>query len=149
MASENRVKIPVEFYEEVVQTSNPDELVTWLKRFRTTMVLKEMARQELVGSAIDRAYASDLKDEEIKRLGRDPFLLASAMNDIEGRCVVTNEGSKQKDKRAKRHIPDACAILNIRCCNMFRLIRLLNFRTSEYREGVERQLPFRSVSAPE
>ncbi|MCY4673131.1 MAG: DUF4411 family protein [Bacteroidetes bacterium] len=72
---------------------------------------------------------SDLNDEDIRKIGRDPFLIAYALRDPEKRVVVTTEVSKPKRERANRHIPDVCKDLKVRCCNTFEFIRELNFRT--------------------
>ena len=54
------------------------------------------------GRRTDKKVASDLKDDEVERLGRDPFLIAHALVDPEHRCVVTTENSKPKKQRANR-----------------------------------------------
>ena len=121
--------MPVEVYEEVVNTKKPDDFVRWIRRRRKTVELGETVQPDLVASVVDRGYAPNLKEDEIRRLGRDPFLIAYALRDTENRCVVTNERSRPGRQRGNRHIPDVCAGLDIRCINMFRLIRDLDFRT--------------------
>ena len=82
----------------------------------------------MVARAVAKGYAVDHTDNEIQQLGRDPFLVASAMVS-EGRCVVTTEVSKPGRRRANRHLPDVCASFGVTSCNTFELTRRLNFRT--------------------
>lgn len=141
MAEERRVAVPVEVYEETVHRKKPDDFVRWIRRRRETMKLGETVRPDLVASVVDRGYAPDLKEDEIRRLGRDPFLVAYALRDPEDRCVVTHERSRPGRQRANRHIPDVCADLNIRCIHLFGLIRELDFRTGGQLLEVTRRLP--------
>jgi len=126
------VKIPLENYEEIVG-ENPkrgqDDLVDWMMDNKDILVLDETADKDLVSRVIDQNYASDLNDEELESLGRDPFLIAYALRDKAERCVVTTETSKPSRKRANRHIPDVCRDLGIHCCNTFEFVRRLNFTT--------------------
>ena len=70
------ITIPEETYEEIVSPSSrrPDELADWLRSQRVTMMLDEQVNPELVAAVIDQGYAPDLTDEEIEKVGRDPFL---------------------------------------------------------------------------
>lgn len=147
MAEERRIAVPVEVYEEVVNTKKPDDFVRWIRRRRKTVELGETVQPDLVASVVDRGYAPNLKEDEIRRLGRDPFLIAYALRDTENRCVVTNERSRPSRQRANRHIPDVCAGLDIRCINMFRLIRDLDFRTGGSLIEVTRRLPLNDPPA--
>ena len=73
-------------------------------------------------------YASDLTDNEIEEIGRDPFLIAYAMAG-EDRCVVTVETSQPRKQRHNRKIPDVCKSMGVKCCNPFEFNRQLGFRT--------------------
>ena len=64
-------------------------------------------------------YLPNPTDEELKKIGRDPFLLSHALKDPKNRCVVTTEFSKPTRRGANRHIPDVCNDFNIRCINNF------------------------------
>jgi hypothetical protein len=77
---------------------------------------------------VNDGYADDLTDVEVEQIGRDPFLIAHAMNG-NGRCVVTTEASKPSKKRQNRHIPEVCNPMNIPCCDTFKLNKALDFRT--------------------
>ena len=101
---QGRIKIPQEFYEEAPE--NQVSLVT------------------------EQGYADDLTDEELEKIGRDPFLVAYALVDIQNRSVVTTEHSKPSRRRANRKLPDVCDDFNVRCINTFTLIQELDFRTA-------------------
>ena len=122
-SSLGRAKVPLEIYEEL--TTGTDDLARWMKDHRQ---LKSRFGK-LVAKITNECYAPDLYDEEVEKMGRDPFLMAYAYADKERRCVVTTEASRPKRKRANRHIPDVCQDLGVRCCNTFQLLRELDFTT--------------------
>ena len=129
-AGENgNVKIPLEVYEEI--SDGKDELANWAKQeqIKTALLFQEEVDVSLVSYATDQGYASDLSDEEIVKIGRDPFLIAYALKDKRSRCLVTTEVSKPSRLRANRHLPDVCADLEVRCYNTFEFVRALNFST--------------------
>ena len=126
-AALERIAVPLEIYEEL--TDGSDALSDWMKDHRKALVLQESAREELVAEVTSMGYADDLDDEEIEKLGRDPFLIAYAYADKARRCVVTSEASRPKRDRANRHIPDVGRSLDVSCCNTFQLLRELNFST--------------------
>ena len=123
-----RVKIPLEMYEEVL-AGKDDDLTRWLKDNGGALRLDEDVDAVRVALVMDIGYARDLSDEEVERVGSDPFLIAHALGDPEHRTVVTTEVSRPKKRRANRHIPDVCRDLKVRCCNTFEFIKALNFTT--------------------
>ena len=123
-----RVKIPLEMYEEVLAGKN-DALTNWLKGNRDALLLPEDVNRTVVARVTDSGYAPDLSDEEIERIGRDPFLIAYALSDRARRTVVTTEVSKPSRQRANRHIPDVCDGLGVLHCNTYEFIRVLDFTT--------------------
>jgi len=125
--TEDRVKLPLEVYEEF--KVGKDDLAMWAKEIEEALLLNENADPAIVSRVVVDGYAADLADDEVEKLGRDPFLIAYALSAPEDRCVVTTEVSKPKRERANRHIPDVCADLGIRCCNTFELVRELDFKT--------------------
>ncbi len=124
-----RIKIPLEIYEEF--SGGNDDLAAWASEptRRSTMVLDEEPDADDVRRVIGHGYAEDLTDDEIEKLGRDPFLIAYAYRGREERIVVTTERSKPKQTRANRHVPDVCSDLGVEWCDTFRLLRDLDFRT--------------------
>ncbi len=133
MADLGRVKMPQEMYEEVVlpAPSSPDGLVEWSTVNRDSLVLDEPVVVELVDRVTSQGYADDLTDDELVKVGRDPFLIAHALAGNQGlRTVVTTEVSKPSRKRANRRLPDVCRDFNVPCINTFTLIQTLDFRTN-------------------
>ncbi len=142
LANNQKTKTPFEMYGEVMKgrrskakgidgetiERKKDELTDWLGKRKGEMVLDENVNIELINRVMI-CYGSDLNDEDIRKIGRDPFLIAYALQDPEKRVVVTTEVSKPSRIGANRHIPDVCKDLKVRCCNTFQFIRELNFRT--------------------
>jgi hypothetical protein len=124
------VKVPIEIYEEI--RDGNDELAVWTKddTVEAALLLDEAADPALVSKITEQGYASDLADDEILKVGRDPFLLSYALSDLTNRTIVTTEVSKPGRQRANRHIPDVCSTFNIRCRNTFEFVRELNFSTN-------------------
>ena len=132
MAELGEVKVPEEMFEEVVvpRPTSPDALVDWSTANRELLVLDESVVVELVDRVTREGYADDLTDDELVKVGRDPFLIAYALaGDHRRRTVVTTEVSKPSRKRANRHLPDVCGDFNVPCLNTFTLIQTLDFRT--------------------
>ena len=135
-----RIKVPLEIIEEIQKgrkrkEEKEDPLVEWIRDAdnHSALLLNEECDPASLQHVIDKGYASDLTEDEIEQLGRDPFLVAYAMaGDKTGdkRCVVTTEISKPSRKRQNRHLPDVCRALSVQCCNTFALTRALEFRTS-------------------
>ena len=126
--AKRRVKIPLEMYEEVL-AGKDDDLTRWAKDNRDALLLDEDVNETLVARVTDSGYAPDLSDEEVERVGRDPFLIAYALGDRTRRTVVTTEVSKPTKQRANRHIPDVCDGLGVLYCNTYEFIRALDFTT--------------------
>ncbi|MDZ7859775.1 MAG: DUF4411 family protein [Candidatus Krumholzibacteriota bacterium] len=124
------VKIPIEMYEEIAEGN--DNLGNWTKRpdIERAILLDEDVEESLVEKVIKEGYASDLTDVEVEKIGRDPFLIAYGLQDIEERRIVTTEVSKLTKIRANRHIPDVCDDFGLLAINTFEFIRALNFTTS-------------------
>ncbi len=130
MGTRGFVKIPIEMLEELQE--GRDTLADWAKDSEviSSLLLNEDADVYFVSQVTDDGYANDLTDDEIEKIGRDPFLISYALSNNNDRCIVTTETSKPKRQRANRHIPDVCNSLNIKCCGTFEFLRLLNFRTN-------------------
>ena len=126
-----QVKIPVEMYEEIDQ--GDDDLRRWLRGNRDALVLDEEIDADLVEIVTTRGYARDLDDEELERVGADPFLIAHAYRDRERRIVVTAEVTKPSLRRANRRIPDVCRDLDVHCCTAFEFNEALDFTTGRQR----------------
>lgn len=131
-----RIKIPVEIYEEFSDTKDKegemDELAIWAAKdvVKEALRFEEQAEPDLVARITYGGYIANPTDDELRNIGRDPFLISYALRDIENRCIVTTEASKPKRVGANRHIPDVCNGFDIRCINNFQMIKELNFSTS-------------------
>ena len=122
------MKIPLEMYEEIL-AGKDDDLTRWLNDNRDALLLDENVDEALVARVAYLGYAPDLSEEEVERIGRDPFLIAYALGNRAQRTVVTTEVSKPRKQRANRHIPDVCDDLGVFCCNTYHFIDVLDFTT--------------------
>ena len=133
---QRNIKIPIEVYEEFADTKdkdgNKDALAMWAEQeeVKGALLFGDEAEQDLVARITYGGYVANPTDDELRKIGRDPFLLSYALKDLENRCIVTTEISKPKRQGANRHIPDVCKDFNIGCINNFDLVRKMNFSTS-------------------
>lgn len=117
---QGRIKIPIEVYEEFSDTKdkegNKDALATWAEQLevKDALLFNEEAEQDLVARITYGGYVANPTDDELVKIGRDPFLLSYVLKDPENRCVVTTEASKPSRKGANRHVPDVCGDFRIR-----------------------------------
>ena len=131
-ATQGQVKIPLEIFEEIL-AGRDDDLTRWLNDNRDALLLDENVEETLVARVTNQGYAPGLTEEEVERVGRDPFLIAYALGDPDQRTVVTTEVSKPKKQRANRHIPDVCDDLDVLHCNTYQFIEDLDFTTGQRR----------------
>ena len=129
MGETNNVKIVEEVYEEI--KDGTDDLAVWANQDdnEAALLFNEPVDIAQVRIVTSTGYAADLTDDELERIGRDPFLIAYALSDIGNRTIVTTEVSKPRRVRANRHIPDVCTGFGVPCCNTFDLTTILNFTT--------------------
>lgn len=125
-AEQGNAKIPLEIYEEI--TVGKDELAVWAKDNKGALLLDEEVNIALVQHVTTQGYAPDLTDIELEAIGRDPFLIAYAMADINSRMVVTGEVRSNK-QRQNRPIPSVCDTLGVKSCDQWAFGRTLDFRT--------------------
>ena len=127
-----RVKIPLEIMEEVREgRKDNDPLLDWISQDENAdaLLFEEIVDPALVQRVVLIGYADDLTDDEVEKIGRDPFLIAYALSNPSERCVVTTEVSRPSAQRQNRKIPDVCRMLGVQCCGPFALNRNLGFRT--------------------
>jgi hypothetical protein len=107
-----------------------DELLDWVKddKHRSALVMEEVPNPSLVRRVVTEGYGNDLTDDEVEKIGRDPFLIAYAFENSE-RCIVTTEVSKPKKQRHNRHVPDVCQSLRVLWCGPWELNKKLGFTT--------------------
>jgi hypothetical protein len=131
-ATSTHIKIPREIMEEVkAGRKDDDPLLDWISdtEIEAALLLGETVDVALVQHVVSTGYAADLSDDEIEKIGRDPFLIAYALADPTGRTVVTTEVSRPSTQRANRKIPDVCQVLGALCCGPFALNKALGFKT--------------------
>jgi hypothetical protein len=125
------IRIPVEILEEILAGSKKDDLlVAWMTDNKENLRLHEDVNPELVNMIVTQGYAADLTDDEIIKIGRDPFLIAYGFANAAERCVVTAEPSAPSKQRANRRIPDVCRQFGVPCQNPFTVYKTLGFKTA-------------------
>jgi hypothetical protein len=131
-ATSDRLKIPREIMDEIkAGRKDDDPLLDWISaaQIQDSLVLQEAVDSALVQHVVYAGYAPDLRDDEVEKIGRDPFLIAYALADIADRTVVTTEVSRPSAQRANCKVPDVCNTLGVSSCGPFSLNRALGFRT--------------------
>lgn len=126
-----KIKIPLEMYEEVLEgRKEGDPLLDWVKNDtnRTSLLFDEKCDPDRVRRVVRDGYAKDLTDDEVEKLGRDPFLISYGLDDG-NRCIVTTEVSKPSKIRHNRHVPDVCVTLKVNCFGPWDLNKHLGFKT--------------------
>src|ERR1035437_1450714 len=76
------VKIPLEIMEEVrAGRQDNDPLIDWISEAENAdaLTFDGIVDVDLVQRVVSEGYANDLTDDEVEKLGRDPFLIAYAL----------------------------------------------------------------------
>jgi hypothetical protein len=131
-ATSGRIKIPREIMEEIeAGRKDDDPLLDWIRtpEIKAALLLDESVDAALVQHVVSSGYAPDLRDDEVEKIGRDPFLIAYALAGPEDRTVVTTEVSRPSTQRANRKVPDVCQALGAMSCGPFALNKALGFST--------------------
>jgi|ERR1017187_719455 hypothetical protein len=131
-ATSDRIKIPREIMEEIkAGRKNDDLLLDWIgdAEIEAALLLDEAVDAALVREVVTNGYAPDLLDDEVEKIGRDPFLIAYALADSTDRTVVTTEVSRPSAQRANRKVPDVCQSIGVVSCGPFALNKALGFST--------------------
>jgi hypothetical protein len=131
-AASNRMKIPREIWEEIEAGRKDDDLLLdWIStpEIKASLLLDEAVDVTLVQRVVSTGYAPDLRDDEVEKIGRDPFLIAYALASPADRIVVTTEVSRPSTQRANRKVPDVCQTVGALSCGPFALNKALGFRT--------------------
>lgn len=143
------MKIPREIMEEIEDgRKDNDPLLDWISapEIKASLLLDEVVDVALVQRVVSTAYAPDLGDDEVEKMGRDPFLIAYALAYPADRTVVTTEVSRPSARRANRKVPDVCQTVGVASCGPFALNKALGFRTgwngSDYIRETPRNLHF-------
>jgi hypothetical protein len=134
MATAGSIKMPLETFEEVREggeDAEKDLLFGWLqsREMKAALLLEEEVDPRFVQQVLAQGYASDLTDDQVDTIGRDPFLIAYALVAPADRCVVTTEVSSPRKIRQNRRIPDVCADVGVSCRHTFEMLKALRFST--------------------
>lgn len=132
-AKSRKIGVPREALDEILDGKphhGKDLLYEWA-RSKDNEALLDLgaASVDLVQHVLQKGYSSNLTEDQISALRADPFIVAHALADRAGRCVVSNENPKPTRQPHNRKIPDACAKLNIQCVSASSFIRVLKFST--------------------
>lgn len=131
-AESSRIKIPREIMDEIeAGNKDGDPLLEWIRtpEIKTALLLDEPVDVTVVQHVVANGYAPDLGDDEIEKIGRDPFLVAYALAYPKDRTVVTTEVSRPSAQRANRKLPDVCQAIGVASCGPFALNKALGFST--------------------
>lgn len=96
-AASGQVKIPLEIMEEIKEgRKDGDLLIDWILQDDNydALLFQEAVDATLVQHIVANGYAPDLTDDEVDKIGHDPFLIAYALANPADRCVVTTEVSR-------------------------------------------------------
>lgn len=132
-AKAKNIGVPREALDEILDGKphhGKDLLYEWARSKDNEPILDlGAANIDLVQHVLEHGYSSNLTEDQVSALRADPFIVAHALADRGGRCVVSNENPKPTRQPHNRKIPDACAKLNIRCVPATNFIRLMKFST--------------------
>ncbi len=131
-------KIPPSVFAEIKPTN--EKFKNWLSTNKKDLVLSKHENLELVRNVEAEAYGQNLTEVQVKKIGADPFLIASALENREQRSVVTHEVSKPSKKGANRQIPDICDQLDVRWMSTLEFIEVLDFKTRWKRDQPQSEL---------
>jgi hypothetical protein len=122
------LKMPDEVFAEV--RDGTDDLAKWMTTDDTkaALLLQEETDFDHLQTVL-ACYGDDLSEADMVRIGRDPFLIAAALADPQGRCVVTAEVYKQTKTGANRHVPNVCADVGVAWITPVDLLDALDFTT--------------------
>ena len=123
-ATAGAIKVPLPIWDEIERVYNP--LRDWQHAHKSTFLIEDAGADARVGGMLD-LYAPDLTEEEMLRIGADPFLAAYAQEF--GAKVVTKEVSKPTCQRANKRLPDICTQCRVPWITDHILIRELDFKT--------------------
>lgn len=122
------VKMPKVIYEEVEDGN--DALAEWMGEQATkdALLFDEAAQPPHVLTAM-ACYGPDPTEADLITIGKDPFLVAAALVDINDRQVVTAEVSKPGRTGPRRHLPNVCTDCGVSWMTLVQLMTALDFTT--------------------
>ncbi len=131
-ADSGTLKIPFEIYDEINPNEKDEGFSSWLDASKSKLVLDESIDMNRVRNVLDKGYALNLTDVELKKCDQDAILISYAFGRTD-RIIVTDESSKPKALRANRRIPDVCGTLGIESIHWTQLTSTLDFKSAKFR----------------
>lgn len=135
-AEKGNIKIPREIMSEILAgkeslKAKDDRLPNWIRHsaIERALLLDEKVNGDFVNTVLEDGYGPKVTDTELEVIGRDPFLVAYGMVDVDNRCVVTTEISAPKKKRQNRKLPNVCEQFGIAWWPPHVANRTLGFKT--------------------
>ena len=126
---EGNIKLPKDIYEEV--ENGNDELADWMSEEENKTALQLVESHDPTHlQIILEQYGDNLSEDDLILMGKDPFLIAAALFEVDQRIVVTSEVHKRSVRGARRHIPNICEDVGVKWINPVQLLSDLNFSTS-------------------
>tara|TARA_R110002110_G_scaffold216522_1_gene430536 strand:- start:75 stop:566 length:492 start_codon:yes stop_codon:yes gene_type:complete len=122
------IAIPEEIYAEI--EGGNDLLADWMSEEDSKDCLKmaEEADPDHLTHILG-VYGNALSEDDLIKIGKDPFLVAAGFADKQQRIVVTAEVSKPGREGANRHIPNICEDCGVNWINPIEFLQQLNFTT--------------------
>ena len=103
------VKIPLEVMEEIKEgRKDGDLLIDWISDDANydALLFQEAVDAALVQHVVANGYAPDLTDDEVDKIGRDPFLIAYAMVPV----VILGGSQKDSVRELYQQVYDAVVV---------------------------------------
>jgi len=125
---EGTLKLPADIYAEVEDGSDP--LADWMADANSKDALRLTEEPDPAHlQQVLLCYGDELSEDDLITIGKDPFLIAAALSDVNERVVVTAEVSKPTRVGPRRHIPNVCTDCGVQWITPIELLAALNFTT--------------------
>ena len=124
-AIDGNLKIPFEIFQELLNYN--DNLSEWSTKRRGSLVIDEDVVNLERTISDGYGFTAMPTEEQLDKMGRDPFLLSYCLNDFPNRIAVSHESSKPSRMNANMKIPDACGKLGIPHRTLSMVLKELGF----------------------
>ncbi len=122
------LKMPMEIHAEIAISTG--DLGSWARDQSVidSLVLPEEVDPALLNQVLELGYGPELTEADIEKIGRDGFLVAYALADVNNRTVITKENSKPSAQKGNRKIPDVCDAVGVVWKRDFPVFKQLGFK---------------------
>jgi hypothetical protein len=127
-AAAGHLKMPMEIHAEIAISTG--DLGLWARdqSVMDSLVLQEEVDPTLLNQVLEQGYGPDLTETDIEKIGRDGFLVAYALAEVNSRTVITKENSKPSAQKGNRKIPDVCDAVGVQWKRDFPVFKQLGFK---------------------